>query len=187
MKTGWTSKFSWSSQTNLKALIMPRWSWVFITWSLLVSDFQAESMLQWTNAFCSGVKLLLKTDDDSFLIPKRVAGWLRDFDINDRWPSKSILGMTLTTGIELRIWYITMFYNLFWARAPVFPNIFVSISQERVLTNWKIHPGSLGYNSLIHVKWLLLGLVKRSWALIRYEGTTAANFALYVYPWYLIL
>ena len=59
-------------------------------------------MLFWTAAFCSDVRLLLKTDDDSFLIPKRVASWLDNFDINDKWPVRSIIGM-LVHNIDLII------------------------------------------------------------------------------------
>ena len=70
-----------------------------LMWLLIC--FQAESMLFWTAAFCSDVRLLLKTDDDSFLIPKRVASWLNNFDINDKWPVRSIIGMLVHNKFHL--------------------------------------------------------------------------------------
>ena len=49
-------------------------------------------MLRWTSKFCSQVKLLMKLDDDSFLIPSRMAKWLNHFETSQSWPRNSVIG-----------------------------------------------------------------------------------------------
>ena len=99
MRAAWFNRivvYSWPYKEHVNAKPVSI-LWMTLSYFLLhlmwvLFCFQAESMLFWTAAFCSDVRLLLKTDDDSFLIPKRVASWLNNFDINDKWPVRSIIG-----------------------------------------------------------------------------------------------
>ncbi|XP_067933375.1 beta-1,3-galactosyltransferase 9-like [Watersipora subatra] len=55
--------------------------------------YKARSMLRWTEEFCGQVKLLFKTDDDSLILPIRLAKWMsQSFQVGNAWPTNSILG-----------------------------------------------------------------------------------------------
>ena len=51
-------------------------------------------MLRWTSEYCKDVRLLVKVDDDSFIVPQRlVSAWLADAAVQDvSWPINSIIG-----------------------------------------------------------------------------------------------
>lgn len=48
-------------------------------------------MLSWTATYCDGVKLLLKVDDDTLVVPDRMMNWLMSFS-DSTWPRNSIIG-----------------------------------------------------------------------------------------------
>lgn len=48
-------------------------------------------MVYWATAFCPGIELLLKTDDDTFIVPYRMAEFLSKFQENGSWPENSVM------------------------------------------------------------------------------------------------